>query len=158
MLQTVALGVTVDVPLRKLVTWCRSGAARTCFPGARSVRGDSSGLYFEVNISAPGAAPALVTVDEYLKDHGPRPGGLWFETSQVWTWPNRQAAISWHRYEFRGFGPRTELDFTWRYLLPGLAGTQVANAMRFDRAIERAAEIYIERLALRAEESLAAVA
>jgi len=158
MLQTVALGVTVDVPLRELVTWCRSGEARGCFPGARNVRGDGTGLYFEVNISAPGAALALVTVDEYLKGHGRLPGGPWFETSQVWTWPNRQAAISWHRYVFRGFGPRTELDFTWRYVLPGLAGTQVANAMRFDRAIERAAEIYIERLALRAEESLAAVA
>jgi hypothetical protein len=158
MLQTVALGVTVDVPLRELVTWCRAGEARACFPGARNVRGDGTGLYFEVNISAPGAALALVTVDEYLKGHGRLPGGLWFETSQVWTWPNRQAATSWHRYEFRAFGPRTELDFTWRYLLPGLAGTQVANAMRFDRAIERAAEIYLERLALRAEERLAAVA
>jgi len=158
MLQTVALGVTVDVPLRELVTWCRSGEGRRCFPGARNIRGDGNGLFFEVSIAAPGAEPALVTVDEYLKAHGRQSGGQWFETSQVWTWPNRQAATSWHRYEFRGFGPRTELDFTWRYLLPGLAGSQVANAMRFDRSIERAAEIYIERLALRAEESLAAVA
>src|SRR5947208_2838972 len=84
-----------------------------------------------VGIAAPGAAPALVTVDEYLKAHGREPSGLWFETSQVWTWPNRQAATSWHRYQFRGFGPRTELDFTWRYMLPGLGGAQVANAMRF---------------------------
>jgi hypothetical protein len=113
-------------------------------------------LSFDVTIAAPGAAPAEVTVDEYLKAHGREPGGLWFETSQVWTWPNRQAATSWHRYQFRGFGPRTELDFTWRYLLPGLGGAQVANAMRFDRSIERAAEIYLERLARRAVENTAA--
>jgi hypothetical protein len=156
MLQTVALGVTVDVPMGALVTWCRSGEARRCFPGADHIRPNGSGLSFDVTIAAPGAAPAEVTVDEYLKAHGREPGGLWFETSQVWTWPNRQAATSWHRYQFRGFGPRTELDFTWRYLLPGLGGAQVANAMRFDRSIERAAEIYLERLARRAVENTAA--
>jgi hypothetical protein len=158
MLQTVALGVTVETPLTELVLWCRSAAARRCFPGVDNVRGDGRGLYFDVSVAAPGAAPALVTVDEYLKAHGREPGGLWFETSQVWTWPNRQAAMSWHRYQFRGLGSRTALDFTWRYLLPGLAGAQVVNAMRFDRSIERAAEIYIERLARRAEERSAAVA
>jgi hypothetical protein len=40
--------------------------------------------------------------------------------------------------------------------LPGLGGAQVANAMRFDRSIERAAELYLERLAQRAEERTAA--
>jgi hypothetical protein len=158
MLQTVALGVTVEVPLTELVTWCRSAQARRCFPGVQNVRGDGKGLYFEVSVQAPGAAPALVTVDEYLKAHGREPGGLWFETSQVWTWPGRQVAMSWHRYNFRALGSRTALDFTWRYLLPGLAGAQVMNAMRFDRSIERAAEIYVERLAVRAEERSAAVA
>jgi hypothetical protein len=156
MLQTIALGTTVAVPMDELVTWCRSAEARRCFPGARNIRGDGGGLHFEVGIRAPGAAPAVVMVDEYLKDHGRTSDGLWFETSQVWTWPSRQAATAWHRYRFIDHGGRTGLDFTWRYILPGLAGAQVANGMRFDRSIERAAEIYVERLAQRVEERLAA--
>jgi hypothetical protein len=147
MLNTIALGVTVAAPLPDVVTWCRSPQSRRCFPGARNIRADGTGLFFEVVIRAPGAAPAVVTVDEYLKDQGREPGGLWFESSQVWTWPDRQAGTSWHRYGFRTGSKGTQLEFTWRYLLPGLAAAQVANAMRFDRSIERAAEIYVERLA-----------
>jgi hypothetical protein len=157
MLTTISLGVSAAVRLDDFVTWCRSAPARLCFPGARNARGDGAGLHFEVKLRAPGAAPALVSVDEYLRDHGRVSGGLWFETSQVWMWPNRQAGTSWHRYRFRENGARTDLDFEWRLMLPGLAGGQVANAMRFDRSIERAAEIYLERLALRAEEHFTAM-
>lgn len=151
MLNRIELSVTVAQPVDELVAWCRSADSRRCFPGARNVRGDGTGLFFEVGIRAPGAAPATVTVDEYLKDHGKEPRGLWFETSQVWTWPGRQCGTSWHRYRFTERLDSTTLDFTWRYILPGLAGAQVFNAMRFSRSIERAAEIYVSQLARQAE-------
>ena len=114
-----------------------------------TLRGDGSGLYFEVGIRAPGAAPAAVTVDEYLKDYRRERGGLWFETSQVWTWPNRECGTSWHAYRLVEGDGSTNLEFTWRYILPGLAGAQVFNALRFSRSIERAGQIYVDRLARR---------
>ena len=151
MLNRVELSVDVAAPLEDLVDWCRSADARRCFPGARNVKGDSAALSFEVAIRAPGAAPATVTVDEYLKDFRREPGGLWFETSQVWTWPGRQCGTSWHKYRFLPGRRATTLEFTWRYILPGLAGAQVSNAMHFARSIEKAAEIYIGQLARQAE-------
>lgn len=154
MLNTVELSVEVATPLEELVAWCRSAESRRCFPGARDIRGDGTGLFFEVAIRAPGAAPATVTVDEYLKGFGREPRGFWFETSQVWTWPGRQCGTSWHKYRFTRRPRTTTLDFTWRYILPGLAGAQVSNDMHFTRSIERAAEIYVEQLARAAEARL----
>ena len=157
MLTRITLGVSAGVRRDDLIRWCRTPESRLCFPGARNARGDGQGLHFEVSLRAPGAAPALVTVDEYLKDQGRGGGALWFQTSQVWMWPNRQAGTSWHKYTFRENGAQTDLDFEWRFMLPGLAGAQVANAMRLDRSIERAAEIYLERLAVKAEETSSAL-
>jgi hypothetical protein len=175
MLHTIDLTVTVPREMGDVVGWCASGDARLCFPGARNVTGDGTGLFFEVAIRAPGAAPANVRVDEYLKGSGRLPQGFWFETSQVWTWPNRDTGISWHRYRFterpyshltddrpaRSNDPsgsasarrsgKTTLEFRWRYILPGLAGAQVASDARFSRSIEKAAGIYVERLARRIE-------
>ncbi|HEY2706135.1 MAG TPA: hypothetical protein VGL20_20835 [Candidatus Dormibacteraeota bacterium] len=150
MLTTIRARATIPRPLDEAVRWCRSGEARLCFPGARGVHGDGGGLGFEVGIRAPGAAAATVSVDEYLKDHGRERGGLWFETSQVWTWPTRECGTSWHRYHLAGRQGSTALEFTWRYILPGLAGAQVFNALRFRRSIERAGQLYVERLAARA--------
>ncbi|HEV7467389.1 MAG TPA: hypothetical protein VGP96_13895 [Candidatus Dormibacteraeota bacterium] len=150
MLTTIRAGATISLPLDEAVRWCRSGEARLCFPGARGVRSAGGGLGFEVGIRAPGAAPATVTVDEYLKDHGRERGGLWFETSQVWTWPTRECGTSWHLYRLTERPGSTSLEFTWRYILPGLAGAQVFNALRFSRSIERAGRIYVERLGARA--------
>ena len=76
-------------------------------------------------------------------------GGLWFETSQVWTWPNRECGTAWHAYRLVAQDGSTTLEFTWRYILPGLAGAQVFNALRFSRSIERAGQIYVDRLARR---------
>ncbi|MGH9000027.1 MAG: hypothetical protein ACRDY7_11630, partial [Acidimicrobiia bacterium] len=111
------------------------------------IRDHGGGLSFDVGIRAPGAAPATVVVDEYMKDFGKQRGGFWFETSQVWMWPSRECGTSWHRYQFTSGTDETVLDFRWRYILPGLAGAQVANVMRFSKSIERAAEIYIDKLA-----------
>jgi hypothetical protein len=149
MLHTIDLSVTVPRPLDDVVGWCASAEARLCFPGARNVRGDGTGLFFEVAIKAPGAAPATVRVDEYLKGSGRLPHGFWYETSQVWTWPNRDTGISWHRYRFAERPGKTTLEFRWRYILPGLAGAQVLTEARFNRSIEKAAELYVERLARR---------
>jgi hypothetical protein len=150
MLNTTNVSATIPLPMQSAVDWCRSADARLCFPGARYVHGNGIGLFFEVAIRAPGAAAATVTVDEYLKDHRRERGGFWFETSQVWTWPSRECGTSWHAYRFTEQRDRTTLDFTWRYILPGLAGAQVFNAVRFSRSIDRAAEIYIHQLARRA--------
>lgn len=152
MLTTIDRDTRVARPLDEVVDWCRSAQSRLCFPGARSISADGTGVFFEVYIRAPGAAPATVTVDEYLKDHGRFRGGLWFETSQVWTWPNREVGTVWHRYTFAEHGRHaTHLAFRWRYILPGLAGGQVANALRFGRSIEKAAEIYVNQLGRRLE-------
>lgn len=152
MLTTVDVSANIARPLDAVVAWALTAEARLCFPGARNIRADGTGLFFEVAIRAPGAAPATVTVDEYLKDHGSITGGKWFETSQVWTWPNREVGTVWHRYRFLEGGPATTtLEFRWRYILPGLAGAQVQNGLRFGRSIERAAQIYIATLARRAE-------
>jgi hypothetical protein len=151
MLHTIDRRVTVPLPMDEVVEWCASSEARLCFPGARNVRGDGAGLFFEVKIAAPGAAPATVTVDEYLKDSGRLPHRYWFETSQVWTWPNRDSGISWHRYRFTERPDRTTLDFRWRYILPGLAGAQLLSEANFNRSIEKAAEIYVDRLARRTQ-------
>ena len=147
MLHTIDLTVTVPARIEDVVEWCASADARLCFPGARNVGGDGAGLSFEVAIRAPGAAPATVRVDEYLKDSGRLPQGRWFETSQVWTWPNRDTGVSWHRYRFTDRTDKTTLDFRWRYILPGLAGAQVASDARFSRSIEKAAGLYVNRLA-----------
>jgi hypothetical protein len=132
-----------------VVRWCASAEARLCFPGARHVTGDGTGLAFDVAIKAPGAAPATVRVEEYLKASGRLPHGVWFEASQVWTWPNRDTGISWHRYRFTDRTGRTTLEFRWRYILPGLAGAQVLSEARFNRSIEKAAGIFVDRLAHR---------
>lgn len=144
---TIELTASLPRPLDEAVDWCRSGPARMCFPGTRNLRASGDGLSFEVGIRAPGAAPAVVMVDEYMKDFGRERGGYWFETSQVWMWPNRECATSWHRYRFGNGADGTTLQFRWRYILPGLAGAQVFNAVRFSRSIQRAAEIYIDKLA-----------
>jgi hypothetical protein len=147
MLTTIRARATIPRPVDEAVLWCRSAQARLCFPGAHDARGDSAGLAFEVGIRAPGAGAATVTVEEYLKDHGRDRAGPWFESSQVWTWPSRECGTSWHEYRFGARGDETVLDFTWRYILPGLAGAQVFNALRFSRSIERACQLYVERLA-----------
>jgi hypothetical protein len=149
MLNTIRATTSMERPLDDVAQWCRSAEARLCFPGARNVSGDPGGLHFEVDIRAPGAAPAVVSVDEYLKDHRRERGGTWFETSQVWTWPNRECGTSWHAYRLIERGDSTQVEFTWRYILPGLAGAQVFNALRFSRSIERAGQIYVSRLARR---------
>jgi len=148
-MHTIDVSVTVPHPMDEVVQWCRSSEARQCFPGARNVRGDGTGLFFDVGMRAPGAAPATVNVNEYVKDFGRAPRGFWFETSQVWTWPSRECGTSWHLYRFTQRPGKTTLDFRWRYILPGLAGAQVLSAARFSRSIERAAEIYVDRLARR---------
>ena len=147
MTKTVDLSVPLGRNTDEAIDWCRSGSARMCFPGARNLRANGAGLSFEVGIRAPGAEPALVIVDEYMKDFGKSRGTYWFETSQVWMWPNRECATSWHRYRFIRTEDEVTLNFRWRYILPGLAGAQVFNAVRFSHSIEKAAEIYVERLA-----------
>lgn len=146
MLHTIDRSVTIPAPMDDAVRWCASADGRLCFPGARNVTGDGGGLSFEVGIRAPGAAPATVRVDEYLKESGRFSHGYWFETSQVWTWPNRETGISWHRYVFTERTGKTTLDFRWRYILPGLAGAQVLSDASFSRSIEKAAAIYVDRL------------
>lgn len=171
MLHTIDRTVVLPAGLDEVVRWCASAEGRLCFPGAGNISGDGSGLFFEVKIRAPGAAPATVSVHEYLKSSWRLSHGYEFETSQVWTWPNRDTGMSWHRYRFterpgshlpddrpaRSNDPsrppsarrpgKTTLDFRWRYILPGLAGAQVLSDARFSRSIEKAAEIYVERLA-----------
>lgn len=147
MTATIDLSVPIACSIDAAVELCRSAAARQCFPGARNLRSNSSGLSFEVGIRAPGAEPALVVVDEYMKDFGKQRGGYWFETSQVWMWPNRECATTWHRYRITRSSEGVNLNYRWRYILPGLAGAQVFNAVRFYRSIEKAAEIYLSRLA-----------
>lgn len=149
MLHTIDRTVAVPRPIDEVVRWCASAEARLCFPGARHVTGDGTGLAFDVAIKAPGAAPATVRVEEYLKGSGRLPHGFWFEASQVWTWPNRDTGISWHRYRFTDRTGRTTLEFRWRYILPGLAGAQVLSEARFNRSIEKAAGIFVDRLAHR---------
>ena len=149
MLHTIDRTVILPGAMDGIVRWCASAAARLCFPGASNVGGDGTGLFFEVGIRAPGAAPATVRVDEYLKSSWPLPHGFEFETSQVWTWPNRDTAISWHRYRFTARPGKTTLDFRWRYILAGLGDAQVLSDARFNRSIEKAAAIYVERLARR---------
>jgi hypothetical protein len=149
MLHTIDRTVAVPRPIDEVVRWCASAEARLCFPGARHVTGDGTGLAFDVAIKAPGAAPATVRVEEYLKASGRLPHGVWFEASQVWTWPNRDTGISWHRYRFTDRTGRTTLEFRWRYILPGLAGAQVLSEARFNRSIEKAAGIFVDRLAHR---------
>jgi hypothetical protein len=148
-LHTIDRTVTVPAELDEVVRWCASADARLCFPGARNVTGDGTGLFFEVAIRAPGAAPATVQVNEYLKCAWRLGSGYEFETSQVWTWPNRDTAISWHRYRFRARPGKTTLDFRWRYILAGLGDAQVLSDARFNRSIDKAAAIYVERLARR---------
>ena len=149
MLHTIDRTVSVARPMDEVVRWCSSAEARLSFPGARNAGGDGTGLAFDVAIAAPGAAPATVNVNEYVKDFGRASRGFWFETSQVWTWPSRECGTSWHLYRFTQRPGKTTLDFRWRYILPGLAGAQVLSAARFSRSIERAAEIYVDRLARR---------
>ncbi|MGH9008410.1 MAG: hypothetical protein ACRDYF_01020 [Acidimicrobiia bacterium] len=149
MLHTIDRTVTVPAGLDEVVRWCASAEARLCFPGAGNVSGDGTGLFFEVKIRAPGAVPATVSVYEYLKSSWRLSHGYEFETSQVWTWPNRDTGISWHRYRLTERPGKTTLDFRWRYILPGLAGAQVLSDARFSRSIEKAAEIYVDRLARR---------
>ena len=151
MLHTIDRTVTVPAELDEVVRWCASAEARTCFPGARNVRGDDTGLFFDVNIRAPGAAPATVAVNEFLKSSWRTAGGFEFETSQVWTWPNRDTAISWHRYRLTGRPGKTTLDFRWRYILAGLGDAQVLSDARFNRSIDKAAGLYVERLARRVQ-------
>jgi hypothetical protein len=148
-LHTIDRTVTVPAGLDEVVRWCASAEARLCFPGADNISGDGTGLFFEVKIRAPGAAPATVSVNEYLKSSWRLSSGYEFETSQVWTWPNRDTGMSWHRYRFTERPGKTTLDFRWRYILPGLAGAQVLSDARFSRSIEKAAEIYVDRLARR---------
>ena len=148
-LHTIDRTVTVPADLDEVVRWCASAEARRCFPGVGDVTGDGTGLSFEVNIRAPGAAPATVSVNEYLKSSWRGSPGYEFETSQVWTWPNRDTAISWHRYRFTARPGKTTLDFRWRYILAGLGDAQVFSDARFNRSIEKAAAIYVERLARR---------
>jgi len=149
MLHTIDRTVTVPRPMHEVVSWCSSAEARLCFPGVRNARGDGTGLAFDVAVAAPGAAPAAVRVDEYLKESGRLRHGFWFEASQVWTWPNRDTAVSWQCYHFTDRTDKTLLEFRWRYILPGLAGAQVLSEARFNRSIEKAAAIYVERLARR---------
>ena len=111
MLHTIDQTVTVSAELDEVVRWCASAEARRCFPGVGDVTGDGTGLFFEVNIRAPGAAPATVSVNEYLKSSWRGSPGYEFETSQVWTWPNRDTAVSWHRYRFTARPGKTTLDF-----------------------------------------------
>ena len=146
MLHTIDRTVTVPAGLDDVVRWCASAEGRMCFPGAANVSGDGTGLFFEVKIRAPGAAPATVSVNEYLKSSWRLSHGYEFETSQVWTWPNRDTGMSWHRYRFTERPGKTTLDFRWRYILPGLAGAQVLSDARFSRSIEKAAQIYVDRL------------
>jgi hypothetical protein len=148
-LHTIDRTVTVPAELDDVVRWCASSEGRLCFPGAANISGDGTGLFFEVKIRAPGAAPATVSVHEYLKSSWRLSRGYEFETSQVWTWPNRDTGMSWHRYRFTERPGKTTLDFRWRYILPGLAGAQVLSDARFSRSIEKAAEIYVDRLASR---------
>ena len=149
MLHTIDRTVSLPRPMDEVVRWCSSAEARLCFPGVRNVRGEGTGLCFDVGIKAPGAAPATVRVDEYLKDSGRLPHGFWFEASQVWTWPNRDTATSWQRYRFTDRTDTTTLEFRWRYILPGLAGAQVLSEARFNRSIEKAAALYVDRLGRR---------
>jgi hypothetical protein len=149
MLHTIDRTVTVPADLAEVVRWCASAEARRCFPGADNVRADGTGLFFDVGIRAPGAAPATVAVNEYLKSSWRLSQGYEFETSQVWTWPNRDTAVSWHRYRFTARPGKTTLDFRWRYILAGLGDAQVLSDARFNRSIEKAAAIYVERLARR---------
>ena len=149
MLHTIERTVTVPRPIDEVVGWCSSAEARLCFPGVRNADGDGTGLAFDVAIAAPGAAPATVRVEEYLKESGRLRHGFWFEASQVWTWPNRDTATSWQRYHFTDRSGKTLLDFRWRYILPGLAGAQVLSEARFNRSIEKAAALYVDRLARR---------
>src|SRR5256885_16578060 len=97
-LHTIDRTVTVSAELDEVVRWCASAESRRCFPGVGDVTGDGTGLFFEVNVRAPGAAPATVSVNEYLKSSWRGSPGHQFRTSQGWTWPNPATALSGHRY------------------------------------------------------------
>jgi hypothetical protein len=151
MLVTIERKVASPHSLPDLLGWAQSAHSRAHWPGVERVRWDDTTvlprLYYQVHVAAPGAPEALVEVEEHMCRPEEDDDGIFFESAQLWTWPTRHVAGCWATYHFSATEGGTEFRFIFKYLLPDLGGADVFRRARFGQAIERAVDLYVERVA-----------
>jgi len=150
-LVTVVRSVECGRDVTDLLAWCQSAQSRAHWPGVQRVRWDDTSvvprLHYEVQIAAPGAPEAVVAVEERMCRPDEDTTAVFFESAQLWTWPTRHVAGAWATYQFVKTAEGAGLAFTYRYLLPDLADQDAFDRATFDASVERAVDLYIERLA-----------
>ncbi|MEW6470773.1 MAG: SRPBCC family protein [Actinomycetota bacterium] len=140
--------VTVGAPLEQVLAWCQSRESRRSWPGVTWVAKQGPGtLTYEVDMRTKGAKDATIMVEEHLRHAEEDENGYpYFETAQRWSWPTQDASTGWTTYRFVPVDGQTRIDYTMRLVLPGSVAGERLNLSLFGRAIERAAELYVERL------------
>jgi hypothetical protein len=150
MLVTIERTAASSRPLPDLLVWCQSAHSRAHWPGVEKVRWDDTNilprLYYAVHVAAPGAPEALVEVEEHMCRPEEDDDGIFFESAQLWTWPTRHVAGAWATYHFSDTDSGARFRFVFKHLLPDLGGADVFRRARFGQAIERAVDLYVERV------------
>lgn len=147
MIVTIDRGVDVEARIDDLVGWCASAECRRSWPGVDRVRAHGDALRYDIAVGVPGLPGAAVSVEEQLGPVQTRGGLRRLGSDQLWTWPYGEVASAWAVYGFSPRGATTRLDFRLKYTVPGLAGAEVLNRVRFGRVVEAAVDTYLEGLA-----------
>jgi hypothetical protein len=150
MLMTVEAHARSGRELAELLAWCQAPQSRANWPGVRKVQWDQTKvrprLYYDIDIDIDGAPGAVASVEEHMCRPEEEDDGVFFESSQLWTWPTRHIAGAWATYRLSELERGTKLTLTFKYLLPDLAPDDVFRREVMDRAISRAVNRYLDRL------------
>jgi len=134
-------------PLPELVAWCQSGPSRAHWPGVRRISWDDTAavprLFYEVELAAPGGPPGTASVEEHMCRPEADDAGVFFESSQLWTWSTRVVSGAWATYRFTPDGDGSALRFVFRYLLADLGAPEVFDRDAFAHSIESAVHRYV---------------
>lgn len=133
--------------VEECLAWCQAPESRKAWPGTREIVTKQGVLFYKVEIQTPGAAHALVSVEEHLRDPTRDQQQVVLESGMLWSWPGEEVVSAWNEFRFSRVERGTRLDLTHRYMLPGKAFTVIFNQTRLARSVRKAAQRYLDGLA-----------
>lgn len=102
---------------------------------------------YDVDMRVPGIPPARLVVEERVGQPVKQRRSHTVDTVHRWTWPGGEVSNCWLTYRFRGGRSATQVDLTWRLVVPGAIDGQPIDRSRLDTAVGKAPERYLHTLA-----------
>lgn len=133
-------------PYGEVMAFCLTPDSRLTWPGTEAARSEGGVLCYDVDMRVPGIPPARLLVEERVGQPAKKGRVHTVETVHRWTWPGGEVSNCWLTYRFHRVRSSTQVDLTWRFVVPGAIDGQPIDRTRLDTAVGKAPERYLQAL------------